>query len=582
MKKLIYLLITLSVLIILSSCVKISVTPPDSDSINNISQTASVDTTGSAENTDAKDTEKINVPENTKAPETTQAPETTKAPEDNYHPIEVSGKFTQVTVPETVLVDEKDVKITLKGFEIDTDYSAKLKLTLENNTDQKLNFTIENAVINGYMVSCSLYTDVAAGKKANDYITIYLSSLALCDIYTIASIELSFDIMTSDFKDYFVTDLTKVETSAAKGFVYNYDDSGIEIYNKNDIRVVAKGLYKKDNYSKFPEFLLYVHNSSDKDISISKDDLSVNGYMIGSYLNNSKILSNKHSMVEISFDTSDFEENEISKIEEIEFKLKFYDHKTYNAIDTSDIITLYPSDYSSAKSDKTNENISSDNLNNTTNNSPSSSNTDAEPSSNTPSKISTASLPAKTGKLIEYSIPDFPGTIKVDSSYNVYSTTNDYTEEMCKAQGTDKAEMYLYLYMSSTKMAIYPNDALFDDPYFEIKISVIPNEDEDDKITIDSFKNLSSFLLDYICFNTVKMFTDNGYKAPDGGEISSDTFETDNALFLVFDCVKLYQTRYYVTVINDTYIIIEVSAQNQQLSDEQDKAVKEILKSFSY
>ncbi len=581
MKKLVYLLITLSVLIILSACVKISVTPPDSDIKNNIPQTSSVDTTSSAENTDAKDTEKIEAPVTTKAPETTKTPETAKS--DYDFPTQSGNEaLTRVTVSERVMVDENGVKITLKGIDFDKSSSPQLKFAIENNTDQDFQVSTGDILVNNYMINTGLYTTVSAGKKSTDYISLFKDQLQLCNISTIATLDMAFEVY-NDYNTILTTDFMKIETSAAENFIYTYNDSGTLIYEKNNIKVVAKYLYKKSSYYDSPSLLLYIHNNSNRYISLNTRDLSINGYMVSSSLY-TNILPNAHAVSDISFSSGDLEENDITTIENLEFKLYIYDKVTYKTIDESEVIYLNANDLTYEKNVTSSNKVSSNQSPSGTSSESSSFNNNVlskEQLNNETTQISTVSLPPKTGKQVEYSTPDFPGIIKVDSSYNVYSTTNDYTEEMCKAQGTDKAEMYLYMYVSGIEMAIYPYDALFDEPYFEIKIDVIADKD-DNEITIDNLNNFSNIELELVWITIIKQFEEAGYKPINGEKIQGDIYRTDQELFFVFDCMRLYQERIYITIINDTFIIFTVSSQGQQITPEQDNVVKEIIESLSY
>ena len=52
---------------------------------------------------------------------------------------------TEVTINETVLVDESGVKITAKSLEIDEIFGPEIKLLIENNSGKDLTFQCRNA-----------------------------------------------------------------------------------------------------------------------------------------------------------------------------------------------------------------------------------------------------------------------------------------------------------------------------------------------------------------------------------------------------------------------------------------------------
>ena len=83
----------------------------------------------------------------------------------------------EVTVAETVLLDEAGVKITATGFDSDAFLGPELKILIENNADKNLTIQTRSASVNGWMVGTSISKDVAAGKKANSGITFMSSDL---------------------------------------------------------------------------------------------------------------------------------------------------------------------------------------------------------------------------------------------------------------------------------------------------------------------------------------------------------------------------------------------------------------------
>ena len=100
-----------------------------------------------------------------------------------------------VTLDDTVLVDEDGVKITATGLAY-TAYSVDLGLTIENNSGKDLSFVSGSLgyscnSVNGYMVDDGyLNCDVGNGKKANDIISFSYDTLMLYGIDEIADLEI--------------------------------------------------------------------------------------------------------------------------------------------------------------------------------------------------------------------------------------------------------------------------------------------------------------------------------------------------------------------------------------------------------
>lgn len=241
-------------------------------------------------------------------------------------------------ITETVLMDSDGVKITAKSLDKSGWMGPELKLLIENNTTQNLTVQARSVSVNGYMVGSSLSADVAAGKKANDELTLTASDLEISGIETIADIEFSFHIFDSDSWDaYKDTDLVSVKTAAFGAYTQPVDDSGTIVYDDGGIKVVAKGLDTSGWMG--PAVILYIQNDSDTNITVQARDESVNGFMIDASLSE-EVLPGKRSIADMSFLSSQIEENAITDITEVEFVLHIFDTDTWDGIADSSPIKL--------------------------------------------------------------------------------------------------------------------------------------------------------------------------------------------------------------------------------------------------
>lgn len=252
---------------------------------------------------------------------------------------------TETTVPtvseeisETILMDSDGIKITAKSLDKSGWMGPELKLLIENNTAQNLTVQARSVSVNGYMVGSSLSADVAAGKKANDELTLTASDLETSGIGTITDIEFSFHIFDSDTWDaYKDTDLVSVKTAAFGAYTQPVDDSGTIVYDDGGIKVVAKGLDTSGWMG--PAVILYIQNDSDTNITVQARDESVNGFMLDASLSE-ELLPGKRSIADMSFLSSQIEENDITDITEVEFVLHIFDTDTWDGIADSSPIKL--------------------------------------------------------------------------------------------------------------------------------------------------------------------------------------------------------------------------------------------------
>ena len=221
-------------------------------------------------------------------------------PEITYEPREFNKS---ATIEETVLVDANGVKITATELTYNN-YSAELELVIENNSDKDLSF-IANSIgyscnsINGYMVPEGyLNCDVAAGKKANDTISISYNTLMLYGIFEIADIEIGFDISDDDYNHTY-TGPCSILTTAAGGYDYEtpcyretiaskesqaeYDYSvpyfsTETAYEENGLIIASQAVMEnKDGQS---ILLLEVTNTTDKIVGVSTTNIDINGLRV--------------------------------------------------------------------------------------------------------------------------------------------------------------------------------------------------------------------------------------------------------------------------------------------------------------
>lgn len=300
--------------------------------------TAEEETIQSAETVHQSETS----PEDTAAPETedTAVQETEAAPEteDTAAPETENTAQSEESVVELVLLDESGIKITAKSLDKTGWLGPELKLLIENSTDKNLTVQINNVSINGYMVDASMSEDVAAGKKANGEITFFASSLNSCGIDTIADMEFSFHIFDEGWETYLDSEQISVHTSAADTYTYTYDDSGEEIYNADGIRVICKGLGDGNIFGRGP--VLMIHNDTDRTITVTDRDCSVNGFMLDPNLY-AELLPGKYAVDDMNFWESDLSENEITEITDVEFALHIADSDNWMSTVDSDTITLH-------------------------------------------------------------------------------------------------------------------------------------------------------------------------------------------------------------------------------------------------
>lgn len=115
------------------------------------------------------------------------------------------------------------------------------------------------------------------------------------------------------------------------------NDAGTELYNQDGIRIVGKTV--DENSFGGTAILLYCENNSGKNLGISVDAMSINGFMM-TPLFSTTVYDGKKSFDDITVFSTDMEENGNKAIEEVELKFHIYNADSFATIADSDPITF--------------------------------------------------------------------------------------------------------------------------------------------------------------------------------------------------------------------------------------------------
>lgn len=97
------------------------------------------------------------------------------------------------------IYENNDILIQAKSLD-DSTSSPEIKLYVENNSNKHIRVQLsdDGIAVNGFTVDGGCYFDVASGKKTNDHISIYNSSLEENDIEEMITIEFALEISNYD------------------------------------------------------------------------------------------------------------------------------------------------------------------------------------------------------------------------------------------------------------------------------------------------------------------------------------------------------------------------------------------------
>lgn len=112
---------------------------------------------------------------------------------------EAEQETQDVTLAETVLFDQDGIRITATGLSTDSLFGPELNLLVENDSAQNIVVQPNYCMVNGYMMTDLLYSDLAPHSHAVDTLTLLGSELEDNHIDTITDAELSLQITDADY-----------------------------------------------------------------------------------------------------------------------------------------------------------------------------------------------------------------------------------------------------------------------------------------------------------------------------------------------------------------------------------------------
>lgn len=245
----------------------------------------------------------------------------------------------EVTVDEQVVLDHDGITVTVKSLEMDGTWGPRLKVFVENKRENSVTIQVRDLAINDIMVESIFSCEVAAGKQANDEIVFMSTDLEVAGIELIKEIEFKFHVFDTETWDtVFDSETITITTSAPPSFAQAYDDSGFVALDQDGFKIVIKYLDSKESFWG-ADIYTYIENNSDIDATIQIRNMSVNGFMIEPIFS-TEVLAGKKAFDTITFLESDLTDNEITSIDELEFKFHIFETNSGDTILDSAQITV--------------------------------------------------------------------------------------------------------------------------------------------------------------------------------------------------------------------------------------------------
>ena len=253
----------------------------------------------------------------------------------------------EVTFAETSVVDNEECSIVITAIDPDNVFGYALKVQLENkSTDKTYVFNVDEASINSVECTTLFATEVAPGKKANSEVILAVDDRTIAaDIGEYTDIELTFCVYDSNN----LTEPNVVEETVhvypfgedkATAFVRETLDTDNVILDNEYVTVVVLGY--EDNELWGYSVNLFLVNKTSTDVMFSTSAVSVNDIMLNPVYADS-VAPGKCSFSYMTWFDSEFEENDITEVNNIEFTLRAYNENDLTAVDfANEQIKLVP------------------------------------------------------------------------------------------------------------------------------------------------------------------------------------------------------------------------------------------------
>lgn len=238
----------------------------------------------------------------------------------------------------TVLYDQGGVKVTVTAFDVNGYYGPEISVIIDNNTDKAVLVSTAQLSVNGYMMDdAMLYAEVDAGTQAEDFLLFSSEEMAKRGIRELAKVE--FYIEVSDPDTYSTLATSKLlSLNLIDKYNQAIDYSGQELYNKDGVRIIFKGIESSSMFDGMVSF--FVENNTGRNISIYARDITINGtatddsfwadLRAGTVIIDDMIL----------WDLSAANLEDLSQIETISLQFRVIDFDTWAEIAVTDTVTV--------------------------------------------------------------------------------------------------------------------------------------------------------------------------------------------------------------------------------------------------
>lgn len=271
------------------------------------------------------------------APEATEPPAApTAAPTAPRETATPTAAPTEApSLSELTLVDNDHCRFTVTGTEYNDHLGLQIQVLCENESDRPLMFTWNDTSVCGFMYDPMWAEEVAAGKQVRS--TVGIDTYALERIGVDSVEEITFTLYVQDSEEFMN------EPVVNEGFSiyptgkmpdqvvypeYQHTEGESVIVDNDTLTFIIENV--DDELADYYTLNCYIANKTGKNMLISWDNVSVNGFMVNPFWAIS-VAAGKQAYAEIIFYRSELEAQDIEVVQDIEFNLLVSDNDDWMA-----------------------------------------------------------------------------------------------------------------------------------------------------------------------------------------------------------------------------------------------------------
>ena len=239
------------------------------------------------------------------------------------------------TLSGLTLVDNESCAFTVTGTEFNEHLGLQIHVLCENKSGRTLMFSWNNVSVCGFMYDPLWAEEVAPGKKVNT--TIGIDTYALEQMHVDSVDQIMFDLWVQDSEEFmnepvvnegFCIYPTGKTPDQVKIPVYEPSEEDTLIVDNETLTFIVMNV--DDELADYYTLNCYISNNTGKNLLITWDEVSVNGFMVNPFWALS-VAAGMQAYTEIIFYRSDLEEQDIEVVQDIEFRLQASDSDDWEA-----------------------------------------------------------------------------------------------------------------------------------------------------------------------------------------------------------------------------------------------------------